>query len=135
MAGPANAGQAFFYIRQADGVWANVKTFEASDRAKDDRFAAAMALDPGATMAMVGATYTDEAELTEAECARQSQGNEAYCSDMGALYVYTTGCPDFAMEHSNRDGKDRDNSDCHFRKTATEYDRKPGMKWLRCTAK
>ena len=26
-------------------------------------------------------------------------------------------------------------SDCHFRKTATEYDRKPGIKWLRCTAK
>ena len=26
-------------------------------------------------------------------------------------------------------------SDCHFRKTATEYDRKPGMKWLSCTAK
>jgi hypothetical protein len=28
-----------------------------------------------------------------------------------------------------------DVSDCHLRKTATEYDRKPGMKWLRCTAK
>jgi hypothetical protein len=26
-------------------------------------------------------------------------------------------------------------SDCHFRKTATEYDRKPGIKWLSCTAK
>jgi hypothetical protein len=26
-------------------------------------------------------------------------------------------------------------SDYHFRKTATEYDRKPGMKWLSCTAK
>jgi hypothetical protein len=25
-------------------------------------------------------------------------------------------------------------SDCHFRKTATEYDRKPGIKWLSCTA-
>ena len=26
-------------------------------------------------------------------------------------------------------------SDCHFRKTATEYDRKPGINWLSCTAK
>jgi hypothetical protein len=26
-------------------------------------------------------------------------------------------------------------SDCHFTKTATEYDRKPGIKWLSCTAK
>jgi hypothetical protein len=26
-------------------------------------------------------------------------------------------------------------SDCHFRKTATEYDGKPGIKWLSCTAK
>jgi hypothetical protein len=26
-------------------------------------------------------------------------------------------------------------SDCHFRKTGTEYDRKPGIKWLRCTEK
>jgi hypothetical protein len=33
------------------------------------------------------------------------------------------------------DGAVRVVSDCHFRKTATEYDRKPGMKWLSCTAK
>ena len=26
-------------------------------------------------------------------------------------------------------------SDCHFSKTATEYDRKPGIKWLSRTAK
>jgi hypothetical protein len=26
-------------------------------------------------------------------------------------------------------------SDCHFRKAGTEYDRKPGIKWLSCTAK
>jgi hypothetical protein len=26
-------------------------------------------------------------------------------------------------------------SDCHVRKTATEYDRKPGIKWLGCNAK
>ena len=26
-------------------------------------------------------------------------------------------------------------SDCHFRKTDAEYDRKPGIKWLRCTEK
>ena len=29
----------------------------------------------------------------------------------------------------------RDKSDCHFRKAATEYDRKPGIKRLSCTAK
>jgi hypothetical protein len=29
----------------------------------------------------------------------------------------------------------RDKSDSHFRETATEYDRKPGIKWLSCTAK
>ena len=28
-----------------------------------------------------------------------------------------------------------DKSDCHSRKTATEYDSKPGIKWLSCTAK
>jgi hypothetical protein len=32
-------------------------------------------------------------------------------------------------------GAARDKSDCHFRKTATEYDREPGIKRLRCTAK
>jgi hypothetical protein len=26
-------------------------------------------------------------------------------------------------------------SDCHFGKTATEYDRKTGIKWLSCTDK
>ena len=26
-------------------------------------------------------------------------------------------------------------SDCHFRKKATEYDRKPGIKWFSCTEK
>jgi hypothetical protein len=30
---------------------------------------------------------------------------------------------------------DRVISDCHFRKTGTEYDRKPGIKWLGCTGK
>ena len=34
-----------------------------------------------------------------------------------------------------RRGDPRVISDCHFRKTATEYDRKPGIKWLSCTAK
>jgi hypothetical protein len=33
------------------------------------------------------------------------------------------------------DGALRVISDCHFRKTATEYDRKPGIKWLSCTEK
>ena len=32
-------------------------------------------------------------------------------------------------------GEDRVISDRHFRKTATEYERKPGIKWLSCTAK
>ena len=32
-------------------------------------------------------------------------------------------------------GASRDKSDCHFRKTATKYYRKPGIKWLSCTAK
>jgi hypothetical protein len=26
-------------------------------------------------------------------------------------------------------------SDCHFRTTGTEYDRKPGIKWSSCTEK
>jgi hypothetical protein len=29
----------------------------------------------------------------------------------------------------------RDKSDCHFKKTATEYDRETGIKWLSGTAK
>ena len=29
----------------------------------------------------------------------------------------------------------RDKSDCHFRNTDTEYDGKPGVKWLSCTTK
>ena len=32
-------------------------------------------------------------------------------------------------------GAGRVRSDCHFRKAATKYGRKPGIKWLRCTAK
>jgi hypothetical protein len=32
-------------------------------------------------------------------------------------------------------GADRVISDCHFRKTGTEYDRKSGIKWLSCTEK
>jgi hypothetical protein len=32
-------------------------------------------------------------------------------------------------------GRGGDTSDCHFRKTATNYDRKPGKKRLNCTAK
>ena len=34
-----------------------------------------------------------------------------------------------------RCGVGEDKSDCHFRTTATEYDRKPGVKWLSRTAK
>ena len=32
-------------------------------------------------------------------------------------------------------GELRDKPDCHFRRTATKYDRKSGIKWLCCTAK
>jgi hypothetical protein len=32
-------------------------------------------------------------------------------------------------------GAPRDKSDCHFRTTATEYDSKPSIKWLSCSAK
>ena len=32
-------------------------------------------------------------------------------------------------------GTPRDKSDYHFRKTATEYDRKSGINWFSCTAK
>jgi hypothetical protein len=34
-----------------------------------------------------------------------------------------------------RRGEARVISDCHFRKKATEYDRKTGIKWLSCTEK
>jgi hypothetical protein len=40
-----------------------------------------------------------------------------------------------AIDAANARGADRDKSDCHFRKTATDYDRKPGTKRLSCTAK
>ena len=32
-------------------------------------------------------------------------------------------------------GADWVTSDCHFRKTATEHNSKPDIKWLSCTAK
>jgi hypothetical protein len=35
----------------------------------------------------------------------------------------------------SRCGAPRVISDCHFRKTATEYDRKTVIKWLSCTEK
>jgi hypothetical protein len=35
----------------------------------------------------------------------------------------------------NDDGSARDKSDCHFRKIATEYDRKSDINWFSCTAK
>jgi hypothetical protein len=34
-----------------------------------------------------------------------------------------------------RKGSYRARLHCHFRKTATGYDRKPGIKWLSCTVK
>jgi hypothetical protein len=41
----------------------------------------------------------------------------------------------FALGGGGDRGAARVTSDCHFRKTATEYDRKPGRKRLSCTAK
>jgi hypothetical protein len=41
----------------------------------------------------------------------------------------------FISYRRSRSGDARVISDCHFRKTATEYDRKPGIKWLSCTEK
>jgi hypothetical protein len=38
-------------------------------------------------------------------------------------------------DHRSSQGAVRDKSVCHFRKTATEYDRKPGINWLSCAAK
>jgi hypothetical protein len=42
---------------------------------------------------------------------------------------------EWARGGAERRGEDRVISDCHFRKIATEYDRKTGIKWLSCTAK
>ena len=42
---------------------------------------------------------------------------------------------DFGLFVNSTCGLPRVISDCHFRKTATEYDRKTGIKWLSCTAK
>jgi heme oxygenase len=53
----------------------------------------------------------------------------------GGLYQRRMLNKKFKQPESNRDGVARVISDCHFRKTAPEYDRKPGIKWLSCTAK
>jgi hypothetical protein len=42
---------------------------------------------------------------------------------------------DFGLFVNSTCGLPRVISDCHFRKTATEYDRKTGIKWLSCTEK
>jgi diketogulonate reductase-like aldo/keto reductase len=41
----------------------------------------------------------------------------------------------FPATWGGKGGKNRDKSDSYFRKTATEYDSKHGIKWLSCTAK
>ena len=41
----------------------------------------------------------------------------------------------FAKIPTDQPGANRAVSDCHFTKTSTEYDRKPGIKWLSCTEK
>jgi hypothetical protein len=43
--------------------------------------------------------------------------------------------PRRARDTFPRRREDRVTSDCHFRKTATEYDRKTGIKWSSCTEK
>ena len=48
--------------------------------------------------------------------------------------VFLLGRGDRAAQ-DRHDGGLRDKSDCHFRKTATDYDRKPGIKWLGCAVK
>jgi hypothetical protein len=55
---------------------------------------------------------------------RQTYGRTAAVNQL----VYR-GLPDLSRPGPRR----RVISDCHFRKTATKYDRKPGIKWLSCT--
>jgi hypothetical protein len=58
----------------------------------------------------------------------------------GGPEVDGAGCDGRAVADGGRrrgdgNGRCRHQSDCHFRNTAREYDRKPGMKWVSCTAK
>jgi arylsulfatase A-like enzyme len=41
----------------------------------------------------------------------------------------------YMSDHGEQAGERGVISDCHFRKTATEYGRKTGIKWLSCTEK
>jgi hypothetical protein len=57
------------------------------------------------------------------------------CDRSLGAYRLWYGCFTSGTEFDKGQGAARDTSDFHFRKTATEYDRKPGMKWLSFTAK
>jgi hypothetical protein len=58
-------------------------------------------------------------KVWEKQGLRAAQGNHTGAYGCGAGLV----------------GECRVVSDCHFRETATEYDRKTGIKWLSCTEK
>ena len=66
---------------------------------------------------------------------RYAVKSEAHC--LAALEEECSNEPSVVLHPDHRwdDGTPRVISDCHFRETATEYDRKPGIKWLSCTAK
>ena len=67
-------------------------------------------------------TATRIADLTEA-----TSGADA-CIKEAARPAELAHARELFWQHL--EGKDRDESDCH-----TEYDRKPGITWLSCTAK
>ena len=70
---------------------------------------------------------------------------EADCGGRVSPKEFERGCRALGLRLSPRAAKeafaraDRDSgraiSDCHFRKTGIEYDRKHGIKWLSCTEK
>ena len=73
-----------------------------------------------------------------------SMGPAGILGANGAMGIYRYGAPNqpfgpavsvpACIVETTR-GNCRDKSDCRFRKTATEYDTKPGIKWLSLTAK
>ena len=69
----------------------------------------------------------------QARSAAWAKGNSKAIS---ATFVYKQSAADNARARANvHHGMARDKSDCHFRQTATDYDRRPGISWLSCAAK